>query len=1371
MQAVMENLDEKFFQRHITEYLVENNPLYVERKSSDFDLEAMCDREELLRFLRAQRDSWNKLCRKFDGEQAALEAVIKRYNERLDNESIINLLNGREDKQFKIKGVPLKLVQYRPQLVNNEDDEFVQLYKQNRFAVVREFRYSNDPKDSGNRIDLVFLINGLPIMTCELKNELSSTHWTYLDAIEQYQNDRDSKNQFLKTCLVHFAVDNNYAFMTTHLAGEQTHFLPFNRFTTNPPIEGDYATAYLWQDIWQADSLLNLLENYIKNYDETDEEGHTTNVTVFPRYHQLRAVNNLVRWSKENGAGTNYLIEHSAGSGKTKSMAWLAHQLVNTFVLDENGNKKKVYDSIIMVTDRIILNANMADDVNYFNNVAGLVKDIRKGSRNLADAIDEGGQIIICTVQKFSYALATLKREKKRRYAVIVDEAHTAIGSESAKDIIQALSTDEEVTQVLKENEANYEGAVDALLSYMQATRQKMQHISFFAFTATPKDKTYALFGRPKADGKGNGVAHDLYSMRQAIDEKFILDVLQNYTTYQTQFKYVEKEDEGKKYEKKKAIRLIMKQLGREPKTMRDKASFVVTHFMEKTIHQINGTAKAMFVTESREAVVRYKQLVDGFINEKYNGKIKTLAAFSGEIEVDGKKYTEETLNGDGIKDDGIRTTFKKPEYKILIAADKFQTGFDQKLLHTMYVDKFLDGIQAIQTLSRLNRTCKDKEDTLVIDFRNKKEDIKASFDKYHYGASLDGEFEPERLYTYRSEIRNFKLYSANDVSNVVTLLLGDKNDLKKVPAILKKIVDDNIANLDNDKKDELRKRVKRYIRSYGFLAQLMDFIDTDLEKEYLFLKALYSYLPYTKDTLPMEVLNKIDLDKVKVDHKTFEGAIKMEKGDAITPRYDKIKKKLEDDKARLSEILDIVNKQSAEYFNQHEATIRPITIEVTADSGLRDAFAADNNYNDLINKLKETVMDKVGNHSDDLLDFLSKITTNSPIGREYIEKLYDYLADSTREEQNFKLDIELLKQKLVEDQSSEFDPLKRWIRPLPEIIDYLIKAIQADSLPKLDGANELILDSLNIVYCSDKLRSVDRRRHFNSLVSKYEVFLKKLYYLINNQEITNQEGATESTFTNAVFAFDCLRGLKYNRDEHYTNFKNYIEMVRQWRNDEAHLAPNSDVQEIITATHILVTMYVFVISQNTTELEDVLDGLIEPIIPFGHTPILYRSAEEEQLPMAAEDIFIYGSIPVHLPKTNRSDLLANKLDLVLMYAIGTAARKKTEAAGKIALGIKEEMLSDEQMAAYQSAKYLLFHYWSNPKCFTLLKQPVLVEPKDVPDDYLVRMPKGAVKFLLLEYNPREVEPMGNIDLSKTQRHGVIKYLPFVTTIESITEA
>ena len=1198
----MELPDEKYFQNHIVAELCKT-PLYQERTDSTFVLEEMCDRTELLRFMQAQKEAWGKVCRKFNNETEALNAVISRYNDLLRSTSIINILNGQGDKEFKIKGVPLKLVQYCPQLITDENNEYVQLYKQNRFSVIKEFHYSNDARDADNRLDLVFLINGLPIMTCELKNELSSTHWNYLDAIEQYKQDRDPKNRFLKTCLVHFAVDNNYVFMTTHLAGENTRFLPFNRETKNPPIEGEYATAYLWQNIWTADSLLYLLENFIKNYDETDEEGKTTNVTVFPRYHQLRAVSNLIEWSKENGPGHNYLIEHSAGSGKTKSMAWLAHQLANTFVLDDNNNKHKVYDSIVMVTDRIVLNANMADDVNYFNNVTGLVKDIRRGSKNLADAIDEGGQIIVCTVQKFSFALKNMKRDKHRTYAVIIDEAHTAMGSESAKDIINALSTDEEVKQVLSDYEAedNENGCVDALLAYIQATRQKMQHISFFAFTATPKDKTYQLFGRPSEDGT-HFVAHDLYSMRQAIDEKFILDVLQNYTTYQTLFKYIEKNGvqnaEGgiidtnengeldhyvnpEEYEKKKAIRLILKKLGREPKTMHDKAEFALAHFMEKTIHKINGTAKAMFVCDSREAVVRYKHIFDKIIEEKYNNRIKTLCAFSSSIDVDGTKYTEESMNGSGLKDDGIRAAFKRPEYKILIVADKFQTGFDQKLLHTMYVDKSLDGIQAIQTLSRLNRVCKDKDDTLVIDFRNKAEDIKKAFDKYHYGASLEGQFDPERLYTYRSEIRNYHIYTQEQVDQVVKILLGDSDKLSRVSAILTGIVDEYVNPLDDKAKDELRKKVSRYVRSYGFLAQLMDFIDTDLEREYLFLKALYGYLPAAKNTLPMDILNKIDLKRLKIDHLTFEGNIEMGKGEALTPRYDRIKKKVDDEKAKLSEILEAVNEQSARYFDEHADTIRPITLEVESDSDLRDAFVADNNYNDLIAMLKSKIMEKIGDKSDNLLDFLTVVADpHSQIGRDYIQGVYNRLAFSTSDEQNLELDINALAMKIAEDMHGEFLPISRYIKPLSEISAILIEAIQTTSLPRLDGANELILDSLNVVYCADNLRLVDRRRHFNSLVTKYEVFLKKVYYLIEHREVTNQEGSTDSSFSNAIFAFRCLHGLRNNTDERFSNFKQYLDMVRQWRNDEAHIAPNADEAEIKLATHILVTMYVFVISQ-----------------------------------------------------------------------------------------------------------------------------------------------------------------------------------------------
>lgn len=1199
--------DEKYFQNHIVEELCKN-PFYKERQSSDFDLGAMCDRDELLRFMRAQPDSWKRLVsRSNNDEQAALSKVIKRYNDRLNSgESIIHLLNGQESREFKVEGVRLRLVQYRPQLAA-DDSEFVQLYKQNRFAVVKEFRYSLVDKDKNNRIDLVWLINGLPIMTAELKNELSSTHWNYTDAINQYREDRDPENRFLKTCLVHFAVDNNYAFMTTRLKGIKTWFLPFNKDVKNPPVSDDYATAYLWREIWQPDSLLCLLEHFIKNYDEKLENGKTENKTVFPRFHQLRAVNNLVQWSIENGAGHNYLIEHSAGSGKTKSMAWLAHRLANTIGTD----RKPVYDSIIMVTDRVVLNANMADDVNYFSQTAGLVKDIRRGSQNLAAAIDAGGRIIVCTVQKFSYALASLRREKARRYAVIIDEAHTAMGSESTKDIVNALSTDEELKARLLQKDASCESNVDALLAGIQSMRQMPEHISFFAFTATPKDRTYQLFGIKTPDGK-NRVAHDLYTMRQAIDEKFILDVLQNYVTYQTMFEYVEKgfepQPDGRiaiknhngeiikyisqeEYEKKKSVRLILKHLSKEEKVMRDKAEFALNHFMEKSAHKIDGKAKAMFVCESREAVVRYKMIFDQLIKEHYNNSIKTLGAISGSIDIDGISYDEEKMNGDGIKDNGIRTTFRLPEYRILIVADKFQTGFDQPLLHTMYVDKALGGVNAIQTLSRLNRICPPhKEDTCVIDFRNDAADIKEVFETYHYGASLEGEFQPEMLYTFRTKLRTYQVYTESQIKAVVECLLTGKH-LETVPAILKAIVDENVAPKDDNVKDEFRKEVSRYIRAYGFLAQLLTFIDTDLESEYLFLKALYGYLPFTKDTLPMDILNKIDLNKVDIKNLTHEGEIKLGEGEALTPRYDKIKKKTEDETATLPEILDIVNEASKLYFEEHDAQIRPITDEITSDPEVREAFSADNNYDDLRSLLVEKIREKVGTQTNDYLQFLSFVLDgNSPIGRDYIVGLFNLITQITRQEQNLPLDLELLKTKIVEDVQGEFADLQRFIRPVAEVADFMFKALQKSTLPKYDGVNDIIANSLNVVFCSETLRLVDRRSHFNGLISKFEVYLKKLYYIINNSEITNREGSTDSTLSNAIFAFRCLRGLQNNSDSRYQKFNNYLNLVRQWRNDEAHAAPNAGEDDIKTATHILVTMYMFVTSQVTTDLEGAME-------------------------------------------------------------------------------------------------------------------------------------------------------------------------------------
>lgn len=444
--------NETRFEQHIEAALLAS-PLYISRSPKDFDIKRRVDPGMLCQFLNAQHETWERLLKRFKNGDEALNAVIKDYNSKLDNgHSLVDILrNG-----LKIQGIPVKLMQTKPTLAG-EDSKLHELYLSNRFAVVRQMRYSEDKADKGNELDLCILLNGFPIITTELKNE--GTGQNYTNGIYQYRHDRDPKNAMLSTALVHFVVDNNYAFMTTFLNGEDTSFLPFNVDSINPQIPGDYATSYLWNDIWQADSLLNIIDHFIKS---VATDGKTT--IFFPRYHQLRVVRNLIKWVDQEGPGHNYLIEHSAGSGKTKSMAWLAHQLVNLVKPDQTP----VFDSIIMVTDRIVLNANMADDVNAFATEAGVVKDIRRGSKKLAKAINEGGRIIVSTVQKFSYALSELKRDKHRNYAVIIDEAHTAIGNESAKDIVNALSTDEDIQAVIAEMEGEgYESnEMDALMAY-----------------------------------------------------------------------------------------------------------------------------------------------------------------------------------------------------------------------------------------------------------------------------------------------------------------------------------------------------------------------------------------------------------------------------------------------------------------------------------------------------------------------------------------------------------------------------------------------------------------------------------------------------------------------------------------------------------------------------------------------------------------------------------------------------------------------------------------------------------------------------------------------------------------------------------------
>ena len=637
---MFELLNETLFEKHMAEYLA-GSKMYNQRTPKDFNIQKLVDSDMLLQFLREQ-PIWQKLINQgFADEQDALNIVIETINTKINRgESLLSLLkNG-----FMLQGRRIRLAAFKPEMTLDDDADH--LYQKNIFSVVRQMKYSTLGFDKENELDLCILLNGLPIITLELKNE--ATGQTVVNAMHQYQTNRHPQNRMLRTCLVHFAMDNNRVMMTTKLAGNNTQFLPFNKETVNPQVEGDYPTCYMWKEVLQADSLLNLIQHFIKRI--TPKKGEP--FYIFPRYHQLRCVRNIISDVREKGLGQTYLVQHSAGSGKTKSMSWLAFQLANL----QNADNTPVFDSVIMITDRIVLDRNIADEIKGMEEVAGTVKDIRKGSRNLAKALAEGGhRIIISTEQKFSFALPKLKEAAGSHFAVIIDEAHTAFGKQASHDVRQVLTDKSELRETVEEfgiesREAE-NNMQDQMLAELQAARSiNSGHISYFAFTATPKSQTFALYGR-------NGKAFDTYSMKQAIEEGFILDVLKNYTTFQTMFELVSKVDlpeDTPEYEKQNALRLMMQYVNQHPYVINYKANMMVDYFMQHSAQKMKGQAKAIVVTSSRANAILFHQAITRRLKEKYNGEVKALVAFSGEVEINGNKYTEEKINGFGIKDNGI---------------------------------------------------------------------------------------------------------------------------------------------------------------------------------------------------------------------------------------------------------------------------------------------------------------------------------------------------------------------------------------------------------------------------------------------------------------------------------------------------------------------------------------------------------------------------------------------------------------------------------------------------------------------------------------------------------------------------------------------
>lgn len=1175
-------MNETAFEKHIADYLAQSK-LYTQRSPKDFDIDRLVDAGMFGDFLKAQTDTWRRLVKNFGNEADALDAAIKEYNRQLRRGgSFLKLLR----EGFTLQGISIKLLQFKPDM--NLDDDNRRLYEANRFAVVRQMHYSTADADKANELDLTILVNGFPLMTFELKNE--GTGQNIANGMHQYCTNRDKTNPMLRTCLVHFAMDTNRVMMTTKLNGDETYFLPFNKGTENPAVEGDYATCYMWKEILQADSLLNIIQHFIKQYRDKPASPWKT---IFPRYHQLRCVRNIISDIREKGVGTHYLVQHSAGSGKTNSMAWLAHQLANL----QNRDNTPVFDSVIMVTDRIVLDRNIADAIKAFETVSGTVKDIRHGSKNLARALEEGGKIIVSTVQKFAFAQEHLSKLAGHHYAVIIDEAHSAMGNEAAKDIRATLSTDNQLKSVVEESDPEMHNDVDRMYAEMQAARRMMQHISYFAFTATPKERTFALFGTKRGD---KAYAFDIYEMKQAIEEGFIKDVLQNYTTFQTMFELIGNVPETDKevYEKTGALRVAMQYVNQNPYAINYKADMILTYFMQNTLHKMQNQAKAMVVTSSRADAVRYKKALDKIIHNKYNNRIKTLVAFSGTVEIDGHAYTEENMNGFGIKDNGIKVKFEEPEEKLLIVAEKFQTGFDQPLLHTMFVDKTLGGIQCVQTLSRLNRCHPDKEDTMIFDFVNTFEDVKKAFDPYYQTTYLDGKIDTQKLYDFKADIDDYGCFTPDQVEEVARVMVDPDVEPAVLSPMMRKIVDDKVKEYSEEEQGKYRKLVNRYIRQYGFIAQIMCFLDPELEKYYVFLKLLYKFLPYTKETLPLDLLNKIDLSKFRVQLRET-GAITLEEADGIIKptQPGKPTESGDPELITLKDLLSGINEPYAGFLDENDKLLTHLLELLKQDPEVVQAFSAHNTMDMIMETLKTRFNVKAFDEIGKYMNLLSTMENDQVFTNQFFEMtmqmISEYISKSKMPEYNETLLIELLIDKFADKFATLCDI---YDVEMAEVVQMMILVMNAANTAKMSGLRKLPI-YLNHLYRGELL-DVQTQMYYSHLLTKYEAFLRQLYRLRKGADVPKPiQGVDKATdgLRWVISKFRDLNELFYTHDPNLEEFKNIYRMLfsdrnGNTRNEVSHAAPEVPADKLQVYIDSIVTMYMYAVVISLKEINRQLE-------------------------------------------------------------------------------------------------------------------------------------------------------------------------------------
>lgn len=987
---------EKRYEEYIENYLtslVDDGLKFTSRihKKTDswYDKNLCSIGDDFIQFVKeTQKDTYDTLLKKY-GENTDLN-ILKRLDKEIENKGLIHVLRkGFND----VHGGNIKTVYFQPTSSLNEkyrEDK----YLKNRFLFVRQLHYS---PNNNNSIDVVIFINGIPILSIELKNQLTGQSVENSD--NQYKFDRNPSGEPLlkfQRCVCHFSVDNDLVNMTTELKGEDTSFLPFNKSLRNEEtVSEGYKVDYLWKEILTPTSILDILENFVlftevSDFEWSDEKKKVVekkkNVLIFPRYHQLDVIRKLKSQVLKDGVGNNYLIQHTTGSGKSYSIGWLSFMLTNLF---KNNGKERVFDSVIIVTDRKVLDKQLQDTVKSLEKVQGVVQQIDKNSEQLKKSLENGKNIIITTIQKFSVVVNRMKELSGMKFGVIVDEVHSSQGGKGTKNLNKTLSFNLKDEDEVEVDDDLVNETISQLRSEMKS-RQKQNHISFFGFTGTPKPSTIEIFGTP-VEGTTQKKPFHTYTMKQSIGEGFTLDVLKSFTPVKRWFKLKGKTEEDVELPENRGKKEILKWVDSNPETISRKVSVIIEHLLSTTVKSIEGRGKGMIVVRSIEDTVKFFFEMNKQLKEKGLGnRLKCLVGFSGEIEYNGEKVSETTLNKlNGFDGTDIPTGFKNPLYRVLIVCNKFQTGFDEPLLHSMFIDKSLQGVQCVQTLSRLNRKTKGKKDTFVLDFVNKVETIQESFQNFYQTTILSEETDPNLVYDILDKIRSYGLFTPQEVDDWNIVYFSKNRDDSKLQTTLNLVLK-RWEELDKDKRDISRSQFSNYCKLYGYLSMIHQFNNLELEKHYIFFEYVRRKFPV--DGLKgIDVSDLIDLESLNLDIKGKLNISLEEKDTHFEPhKYGDGSGRNEEEFDLLSQILNEINEYYGKLPEGTEESSKKLLTDIVNDEEFQKVIHSDNtdsNKKDKIQKIYEDKNIKTLDTSTKLYEYFEK--------KEFKEKMIRYFISN----------------------------------------------------------------------------------------------------------------------------------------------------------------------------------------------------------------------------------------------------------------------------------------------------------------------------------------------------------------------------------------